>query len=121
MIISDPNQIEVDAQDRLIRLPNRMQLDFGGIAKGWAAQKALERLSDYGPALVNAGGDIAVGDPRQNGQPWQIGISDPFNVGLDLETIGAARAGVATSGTHRRRWRRFRQIATRAGQRAATS
>ena len=105
-MVTDPDLIGLALQTCSVRIPVGMQLDFGGIAKGWAAQQAAERLSSFGPALVNAGGDIAVGDLRQDGQPWQIGIADPFNEGADLETIGVARMGVATSGTNRRRWRK---------------
>ena len=43
-----------------IMLPYGTGLDFGGTAKGWAADQAAGRLSAKGPALVNAGGDIAV-------------------------------------------------------------
>lgn len=105
-MVTDPERIDLDPLTRSIRIPAGMQLDFGGIAKGWAAQQANQQLSEFGSALVNAGGDIAVGNPLQNGQPWQIGVTDPFNEEKDLETLGIARMGVATSGTHRRRWQK---------------
>lgn len=105
-IVTDPKQIDLNPPTRSIRMPVGMQLDFGGIAKGWAAQQANQRLSDFGPALVNAGGDIAVGEPLQDDQLWRIGIADPFNEEIDFESFYIARMGVATSGTYRRRWRK---------------
>ena len=43
-----------------IELDPGVRLDLGGIGKGYAAERAAELLSAAGPALVNAGGDIAV-------------------------------------------------------------
>jgi thiamine biosynthesis lipoprotein len=54
-----------------------MLLDLGGIAKGYAADAALEVLRRHGitRALVAAGGDIAVGDPPEGADGWKIGIA----------------------------------------------
>ena len=83
-----------------------MSLDFGGVAKGWAAHQAMKRLQAEGPALVNAGGDIAISGPRADGSPWPIGVTDPFHPKEDLETLFLNACGVATSGKDRRRWTR---------------
>jgi thiamine biosynthesis lipoprotein len=85
-----------------------VRLDFGGIAKGWAADQAVRRLAVHGPALVNAGGDIAVSGPRQSGDGWLIGIDAPLGLELpadtQLELIALRTGGVATSGRDYRRW-----------------
>jgi thiamine biosynthesis lipoprotein len=81
-----------------------MSLDFGGIAKGWAAHQAMERLRRAGPALINAGGDIAISGPCLDGSLWPIGVADPFHPGEELETLFLHACGVATSGKDRRRW-----------------
>lgn len=95
-----------DEATRSISLPADMQLDFGGVAKGWAAHQAAKRLATLGPALVNAGGDIAISAERPDGSPWLIDIDDPFNAGAYLETLALdRRCGVATSGTDYRRWK----------------
>lgn len=70
--------IRCDSRTRSITLPAGMRLDLGGIAKGWAADQAVGRLSAYGPALVDAGGDIAISGPRADGQPWPIGVASPL-------------------------------------------
>ena len=41
-------------------LPAGLRLDFGGIAKGWAAHQTMLRLAEFGPVFVNAGGDISI-------------------------------------------------------------
>jgi FAD:protein FMN transferase len=90
--------------DRTITLSRGIGLDFGGVAKGWAAHQAMEGLQIEGPALVDAAGDIAISGPRTGGSPWQIGVADPFHKGKEIEVLFLNRCGVATSGKDRRRW-----------------
>jgi thiamine biosynthesis lipoprotein len=54
-----------------------MQLDLGGIAKGYSADEALAVLKKHGitRALVAAGGDIVVSDPPPESPGWTIGIA----------------------------------------------
>jgi len=93
-----------DEEFRSICLPPNVHLDFGGVAKGWAAHQTGERLKQCGPALMNAGGDIAISGPRLNGESWSIGISNPFEPGEDLAMLQLQGGGIATSGKDRRRW-----------------
>ena len=95
-----------DEETRSICLPPNVHLDFGGVAKGWAAHQAVERLKSSGPALMNAGGDIAISGPRLNGESWLIGISNPFAPDKDLTMVHLNGGGLATSGKDRRRWMR---------------
>lgn len=98
--------IERDARTRTVRLPRGMRLDFGGMAKGWAADRAVRRLSTVAPALVDAGGDISISDAMASGEAWPIAIADPFKVDADLDLLRVNRGGVATSGRDYRRWQR---------------
>ena len=83
-----------------------MELDFGGIAKGWAAEQAVQRLKHHGSALMNCGGDIFMSGPLLNGNPWEIGIHRPFDrsSGYIGRMYFHQSCGVATSATDRRRW-----------------
>lgn len=96
--------IIVDPVRHVLQLPAGMHLDFGGIAKGWAAEQALKRLQPYGPALVDAGGDIAVSGVKRDGTAWAVAVDDPLQPGSDLEILLVGRRGIATSGTDFRRW-----------------
>jgi FAD:protein FMN transferase len=98
--------IPFNEADRTITLPRGLGLDFGGVAKGWAAHQTVKRLQVEGPALVDAAGDIAISGPRAGGSPWQIGVADPFHKGEEIETLFLNQCGVATSGKDRRRWTR---------------
>jgi len=70
-------KLKLDARNKSVTLssPN-MQLDLGGIGKGYAADKALEVLQSHGipRALVAASGDIVVGDPPPERRGWRVGI-----------------------------------------------
>jgi thiamine biosynthesis lipoprotein len=54
-----------------------LQLDFGGIAKGYAAHEALETLRSAGfpQSLVAVAGDIAAGDAPPDAPGWRIGVA----------------------------------------------
>ena len=98
-------EISSDEATHTICLPTDMKLDFGGVAKGWAAHQAAKRLAEYGAALVSAGGDIAISAEQANGQLWPVAIDDPFVKGEYLQTLMLGACGVATSGTDYRRWK----------------
>jgi len=70
--------IELYRSRREIYLPADVQLDLGGIGKGWTVDRAADWLASKGPYLINAGGDLyAYGaPPGQSG--WSIGIADPW-------------------------------------------
>jgi len=93
-----------DEDQHTICLPPDIRLDFGGVAKGWAAHQAAERMKADGPALINAGGDIAISGPRNDNEAWLVGISNPYQPEEDLATLHLHGGGVATSGKDRRRW-----------------
>jgi thiamine biosynthesis lipoprotein len=106
MLVGDWRAIECEESTRSVCLPPGMRLDLGGIAKGWAADQAALRLGVHGPALIDAGGDIAVSGPPSNGGLWPIGVADPSEPERNLDLLRIAQGGVATSGRDYRRWRR---------------
>ena len=99
-------EITIDSATRSICLPRGTHLDFGGVAKGWAAHQAMERLKAAGPALVNAGGDVAVSGLQADGERWSLDIVDPFRPGEYKGMLYVGKGGVATSGKDYRRWTR---------------
>ncbi len=117
--------IRLDPATHSVRLPLDMGLDFGGVAKGWAAHKALRKLQAYGPALIDAGGDIAISGLQADGNPWPVSIANPFDPDADLGLLMLGKCGVATSGRDYRRWRlngswKHHIIDPRSGQPAET-
>lgn len=116
--------VEVNEARRHVRLPAGVGLDFGGIVKGMAVDAALDLLEEQhmAPAMVNAGGDLAVRGLPPESSFWPIAVP-----GKDEGwVIGLERGAVATSGVARRRWmqgdqQRHHLIDPRTGEPAASS
>lgn len=100
--VSGAALVRLDPAARSVSLARAgMRLDFGGIAKGYAADRALEMLGGarVERALVAAGGDIAVGEPPPGERGWRVAIA-PFDSRTPAATaaLTLAHAGVSTSG-----------------------
>lgn len=74
--------------------------DPSGLVKGWAIRNAARRLADEGwrNFYVDAGGDVQVSGTR-DGNPWRVGIRNPFNRHENVKVLALSDCGVATSGT----------------------
>ena len=102
LLLSDFNKIQMNAQDHSIYLSDKgMQLDFGGIGKGYIAQKVVDYLKKEGvtSSLVDAGGDIVFGDAPPNKKGWIVGVNQPEQADdLLPEKLQLHNMSVATSG-----------------------
>lgn len=102
--LPDPNEISrtlplvgfrrvmLDVNQRTVLLPDKgMKLDLGGIAKGYAIDRAYLSLQKAGirSALINGGSSsIRVLGKRTDHKPWRLGIGDPRQAGELLGTLG---------------------------------
>ena len=77
------------------------RLDPSGLVKGWAIERASELLTARGHRnhFVDAGGDAQASGRRGDGQPWRVGIRNPFNHEEIVKVLVLSDRGVATSGT----------------------
>jgi thiamine biosynthesis lipoprotein len=90
-------------EDGSLVVPPGMELDFGGIGKEYAVDRALALVQRQfaGAALVNFGGDIAASLQPDSG-PWKVGVERPEAHGEARLLLEFGRGGLATSGdTHR--------------------
>lgn len=87
--------------------PNRLRLDrlgmgltLDGMAKGAVADAASAELTRLGATnhLIDAGGDIRVSGRREDGQPWQIAVRDPFGSERPVAQAAMTSGAMATSG-----------------------
>jgi thiamine biosynthesis lipoprotein len=95
----------VEWNEHSVRLPRAgMELDFGGIGKEYAADRAAAICSDHGVAhgLVNLGGDVRAIGPHPDGTPWRVGIRHPRKEGALVGTVVLRDGAVATSGDYER-------------------
>ena len=88
-----------------IFLPPGMQIDLGGIAKGWIAETAALRLACYAKVCaVNAGGDMFLIGLPEGEKAWQVALEDPRDPDNTLAVLSVGPGAVATSSVTKRRW-----------------
>ena len=90
--------VRLDQRARTVQLAiPGMQLDMGGIAKGYILDQALAVLKEAGlpRALIRAGGDIVVGAPPPGQDGWQVTVA---NAQPGQDEIELAHAAIASSG-----------------------
>jgi thiamine biosynthesis lipoprotein len=75
-----------------------MVLDLGGIAKGYIADRMLEKMKSFGfsRCLIDAGGDLTLGEAPQNRKGWRIEIGGRKHP--ELPILELSNCAVATSG-----------------------
>lgn len=86
-----------------IILPTSMELDFGGIGKEYAVDRALALIAGQTdiPVLVNFGGDLCT-NRRPHSGPWQVGIERPDSEQTAAMILELSQGALATSGDTRR-------------------
>jgi FAD:protein FMN transferase len=102
--VSDPDALQLNVLDRSVVRNTDVEIDLGGIGKGWSADQAASFLQqDFGLAsgLVDAGGDLLV---WSSNDPWCIGIQHPRDENLEVLQLWVKNAGIATSNVLYRRW-----------------
>jgi thiamine biosynthesis lipoprotein len=101
----DYRRIHLDQSRRTVFLAKPgMQIDIGGIGKGFAAEKAAAVMREIGATggLVAVAGDFRVFGRRTDGTAWPIGIQHPREPGKILATLDATDEAVSTSGDYER-------------------
>lgn len=78
------------------------KIDPSGLVKGWAIDRAARMLLSTGSNnfYIEAGGDIQAEGLNTAGQPWSIGIRNPFDISQIVKVINVSCLGVATSGPY---------------------
>ena len=94
-----------DPSARRIWLPAGVQIDLGGIAKGWIAARAAAYLARFTPACaVSAGGDMVLSGLPQDQPAWQVSLEDPRDSQQVLAVLNLPPGALATSAVTKRRW-----------------
>ncbi len=103
-------QINIDPTARRVCLPKGMEIDLGGIAKGWIVKQAAALLRQYSEVCgVSAGGDILfIGQP-QDGLGWDVYLEDPRDSTQMLAQLNIPSGAVATSSVMKRSWKQGNQ------------
>lgn len=90
--------------DNSIRLKGDAELDFGALAKGYAADACRAYLESIDmPALLTLGGNVQTVGDKPGGEPWMIGIQDPRQPEDCVMTLALhGTHAVVTSGDYQR-------------------
>jgi thiamine biosynthesis lipoprotein len=95
-VILDTNECSVYLKEK------GMRIGFGGIGKGYAADRAKYIMQKQGvmSGVVNASGDLAAWGKQPNGKEWTIGIADPNKKLTPFSFLNITDLAVATSGNY---------------------
>jgi thiamine biosynthesis lipoprotein len=99
----DYRNIILNTEEKTVFLKNKgMRIGFGGIGKGYAAEKTKNLLKNLGvkAGIINASGDLSCWGIPENGKPWTIGIAHPDFSDLPFSTLEVTDLSVATSGNY---------------------
>jgi FAD:protein FMN transferase len=95
--------ILLDKENLTVMLKEKgMRMGFGGIGKGYAAERAKLIMKEKGvkSGIVNASGDLATWGLQPNGKPWSIGIVDPNAKNKIFSSLDITDMAIATSGNY---------------------
>lgn len=96
-------KIILDENERTVFLRDKgMKISFGGIAKGYAADKAKELLvsKQVVAGIINAAGDLTTWGTKANGEKWLVGIANPLSKDKVFSWLPVVESSVATSGDY---------------------
>ena len=86
-----------------VTLPSGMEIDLGGIAKGYIADKLAEKIrGKVKGALLNFGGNVYAVGEKPDGSAFRVGIRDPKNTDTQRAIVSVKDRTVVTSGTYER-------------------
>lgn len=100
----DYTQIKIDGNKVSLGIEGA-QLDLGGIAKGFIADRVAEQMTEAGVehAIINLGGNVVTIGGREDGSPWVVGIERPYSDRTEvLGAVECTNETVTTSGVYER-------------------
>jgi thiamine biosynthesis lipoprotein len=101
----DYRKVKVDAAEHTVTMAKGMRIDLGGIAKGYAVDRAAGVLKAAGliAFLAQAGGDLYGAGTKPDGSPWVSGIQDPrADQGVYFAVIELTNHAFSTAGDYAR-------------------
>lgn len=90
-------------ENNTVTLPAGMEIDLGGIAKGYIADKVADIIREKAYAgIVSLGGNVYTVGKKPDGSAFSVGIKDPHNPAASKAIIYTGDGTVVTSGTYER-------------------
>ena len=101
----DSSKVIYNPETKKLTLPSGVQIDFGGIAKGYTSQAVMDIYQKHHltGGLADLGGNIQVTGDKPDGSPWRVGIEDPADTSALLGILTLSEdSTVITSGGYER-------------------
>ena len=103
----DGSRIQWDSKEKLLTLPEGMQIDVGGIAKGYTSSRLMKIFQKYDVTggIVSLGGNVQTWGEKPEGGDWRVAIENPDISPLSgqyLGTLSLKNKAVITSGGYER-------------------
>lgn len=105
LVTGTSNVSDARLRDTYVQLGTDQEIDLGGIAKGYASDRAIEIFKEYDieSGMVSLGGNVKTLNKNPKGQSWKIGIRNPEGESSDiLAVVEVENKAVVTSGGYER-------------------
>ena len=103
--LADPDYVDVDEQTSGISFnKSGVEIDLGGIAKGYTAQRVMSIMADMGvkSAIISLGGNVQTLGYKPDGSCWNVAVYDPNEESEVLCAVSVHDMAVVTSGGYER-------------------
>lgn len=102
----------INTSESRISIPADMKITLGGIAKGYAIDRAVEVLEKKGveAGLVNIGGDLRGYGTKPDGSVWRVALRNPDDPNEHITVLEVDDEAVATSGNYERYFDKSREF-----------
>lgn len=98
----DYRQVQVDGST--VSIPDDVQVDLGGIAKGFTSDRMMQVFADSGvtSGIISLGGNVQALGCKPDGSKWRVAVQDPNDEGENFAVVEIADEAVITSGGYQR-------------------
>lgn len=98
----DYTQVQLDSNTAVI--PDDVQVDLGGIAKGYTSDRMMQVFSENGvtSGIISLGGNVQALGLKPDGSRWRVAVQDPENSEENFAVIEIEDEAVITSGGYQR-------------------
>ncbi|MCR4709635.1 MAG: FAD:protein FMN transferase [Clostridiales bacterium] len=100
----DYSKVTLNEEDLTVTLEDDMEIDLGGIAKGYTSDRIEELMKNCGVehGLINLGGNVQVIGNKPDGSDWKVAVIDPQDQEYYVGIVAVSDKAVITSGGYQR-------------------
>lgn len=100
----DASLLEYNQEKKMLSLPEGVQIDFGGIAKGYASSRIMDIFEKYDmvSGMVSLGGNVQLYKKKTDGSLWKVAVENPDETSDYLGVLETEDRAIITSGGYER-------------------